>query len=660
MAQRVTMESAVENLTGLEAEVRAVLAAKPDHPALLAALGGIRLQAGDVLQAVSLLERAASLSSGDVRIEADLAAALLAAGRVEDAEVVLRRALARVGTDDNLGFNLARCLQAQGRHAEALSALGGIRGGGDDVAKLRGDLCKAIGDPQGAVDAYVDALRLAPGNAAYLNDLGVLLETSDNPARHRDLWQQLAASPGAHGVVFFFLGNSLHAAGDLVGARAAYEQALEREPAMAEALNNLSLVLGKLGLDQEAMKALDRAVAINPELAAARSNLGSLMSRYSALDEAEAMLRQAVNLDPESIDARTNYGAVLMRQRRFPEAEAEFRHVLAKVPGQPSAELNLGLLKLTEGKLEEGWPYYESRWKMPQLKEKRPPLSSPAWAGEPLDGKTLFVFAEQGFGDNLQFIRYVLEIKRRFPTVRIIHYALHSLVDLFRTSFSPDQCEFLSWGEPIPAHDVHCALMSMPWRCGTTVSNIPDPGIYLRAEDAKVAEWKQRLSGLTGRRVGLVWATAETFIYRSAKTMPLKTLLPLFEVPGIAWVNLQFGKEAGEIAGSGLADRFFDPMGDVKTFSDTAAVLANLDLVVSVDTAVAHLAGAMGRPVWMLDRFDTDWRWLPPREDSPWYRSLRAFRQTGFGDWRPVIERSVSALNQWMADAKHSRKEDPQ
>lgn len=649
------MDSAVENLTGLEAEVRAALAAKPDHPALLAALGGIRLQAGDTGQAVTLLERAVSLSSGDPRIEADLGAALLAAGRVDDAESVLRRALARSGSDDNLGFNLARCLQVQGKPDQALAALRFVRGGGDDVAKLRGDLCKALGDTQGAMEAYVEALRLAPGNAAYLNDLGVLLETSDNPARHRDLWRQLAAMPGAHGVVFFFLGNSLHAAGDLAGARAAYEQALEREPAMAEALNNLSLVLGKLGLEGEAMKALDRAVAVNPGLAAARSNLGSLMSRYSALDEAAAMLREAVKLDPDSVDARTNYGAVLMRQRRFPEAEAEFRHVLAKVAGQSSAELNLGLLKLTEGKLEEGWPYYESRWKMPQLKEKRPPLSSPAWAGEPLDGKTLFVFAEQGFGDNLQFIRYVLEIKRRFPTVRIVHYALHSLVELFRTSFSPGQCEILPWGEPIPAHDVHCALMSMPWRCGTTAANIPDPGIYLRADDAKVAEWRQRLADLTGRRVGIVWATAETFIYRSAKTIPLQTLRPLFEVPGIAWVNLQFGKEAKEIADNGLADRVFDAMATIKTFSDTAAVVANLDLVVSVDTAVAHLAGAMGRPVWMLDRFDTDWRWLPPREDSPWYGSLRAFRQTEFGDWQPVVARALAALNEWTAAQQAER-----
>jgi hypothetical protein len=233
--------------------------------------------------------------------------------------------------------------------------------------------------------------------------------------------------------------------------------------------------------------------------------------------------------------------------------------------------------------------------------------------------------------------------------VRIVHYALHSLVDLFRASFNPDLCEILPWGQPIPAHDVHCALMSVPWRCGTVVENIPDPGVYISAPVDRVEDWRQKLAGLRGRRVGLAWATAETFVYRSAKTIAMKKLLPLFEVAGISWVNLQFGKETGEIAENRLTERFFDPMAAVKTFSDTAAVIANLDLVLSVDTAVAHLAGAMGKPVWMLDRFDTDWRWLLPREDSPWYPTMRIFRQREFGDWQPVVDRARQALGEWVA-----------
>lgn len=627
----------------VEAEIRQALQGDADNPRLLAALGLVRLEAGDIEQALACLERAVLLAPGEPRILCDFGAALTTAGRLEQAESALRSGL-MLFPDDNLRFNLARCLQLKGDLAGALSALEGIRSEGDDVYKLEGDLRKALGDVPGAMAAYVEALKLNPGNAAYLNDLGVLLETSGDAARHHGLWRQLAAMPDAHAVVFYFLGNSLRAAGDFAGAREAFERAVALEPGMAEAHNNLALVLGKLGLEDEARRALDRATAANPNLAAARSNLGAIMSRGSALDEAEAMLREAVRLDPASLDARTNHGAVLMRQRRFAEAEAEFRQVLATRPGFASAELNLGLMLLTEGRLEEGWPYYDSRWRQPQLAEKRPLLDSPCWMGEPLDGKTLFIFAEQGFGDNIQFIRYVQVLKQRFPTVRLIHYCLHSLYDLLLSSSIARDCDILPWGQPIPPHDLHCPIMSLPWRCGTTLSSIPDPGVYLASAPAAVASWQGRFQTQPHPRVGLVWASSETFVYRSAKTVALAKLKPLFAVPDIAWVNLQFGKESAEIGENGLTERLFDPMPEVKTFFDTAAVIAQLDLVISVDTAVAHLAGAMGKPVWMIDRFDTDWRWLLDREDSPWYRTMRIFRQTEMGAWGPVIDRVGEAL----------------
>lgn len=634
-----------------EAEIRTALLADEDNPRLLAALGGLRLQAGDVEQALFHLEQAVLLAPDEPRILCDYGAALTAAGHLEQAESVLRSGV-MVLPDDNLRFNLARCLQLQGKAAEALAALAAMAERSDDACKLEGDLRKSQGDVAGAMAAYVEALKRNPKSAAYLNDLGVLIETSGNPALHVTLWQQLAALPDAHAVVFYFLGNALRAADALVEARAAFEQAVALEPTMAEAHNNLALVLGKLGLNDEARQALDRATAANPDLAAPRSNLGAIMSRGSSLDEAAAMLREAVRLDPESLDARTNYGAVLMRQRRFAEAEVEFRRVLAASPGFPSAELNLGLMLLTEGRLEEGWPYYDCRWKQPQLAEKRPPFTSPCWAGEPLDGKTLLVFAEQGFGDNIQFIRYVRLIKQRYPTVRLVHYSLHSLADLFRASPLAADCEIVRWGEPMPAHDVHCPIMSLPWRCGTTLANIPDPGVYLAPGDEVAMAWADRFAALPQPRIGLAWASSETFVYRSAKTIALRQLAPLLDIAGVSWVSLQFGKEAEEIAENDLTTRIVNPMAEVQTFLDTAAIIAQLDLVISVDTAVAHLAGAMGKPVWMLDRFDTDWRWLLGREDSPWYRSLRIFRQAELGAWAPVVERACKELEIFVNDGQ--------
>lgn len=634
---------AMEALTDLETEIRALLKTQPDHPGLLAALGGVLLQSGDVKQALSSLQRAALLSPEEPRILADYGAALTVAGRLDEAKAVLCDALERCEDQDNLRFNLARCLQLLGDFSAALIQLSRMIHREKDVCKLQGDLFKAVGNTSSALAAYAEAIRLDPGNPVYLNDLGILLETSGDPAHHRALWQELAGLPDANGVVFFFLGNAHRAAGDLPGARVAYERALILEPSMAEACNNLAMTLGALGLEDESQAMLNRAVTLNPNLVAARSNLGAMLSRGSALDEAEAMLAQAVRLAPDSIDARNNYGALLMRSRRFSEAKTEFQKVLALSPGHALAELNLGLLYLTQGHLDLGWPYYESRWKMPVLAEKRPPLTTPVWTGEPLDGKTLFIFAEQGFGDNLQFIRYLLVLKRRFPTVRLIHYALHSLVDLFQSSFSSDQCEIIPCGAPIPPHDVHCPLMSLPWRCGTVLENIPELGSYLISSAEMPVD-------APSPRVGLVWATSETFIYSSAKTIALSLLLPLFDIPHISWVNLQLGKPSEEIAANHLSDRFFDPMPDVKDFNGTAAIVANLDLVISVDTAVAHLTGAMGKPVWMLDRFDTDWRWLPPREDSPWYSTMRIFRQAEFGQWEPVVERVKRELMVWKPE----------
>jgi tetratricopeptide (TPR) repeat protein len=644
------------DLASVESEVQAALRERPDHPGLLAALGGIFVQRGEYGQAVEVLARAALFANGDLRILSDYGAALTMAGRAAEAEQVLKMAKLSGGADDNLLFNLARCLHMQQKHAEALTVLQAVHQAADDVCKLRGDLHKELGDWRSAASAYFEAMRLNPGCASYLNDLGVLLELNGDPAQRLAYWDSVVQNKDAHPIAFFFFGNALAAENRLNEALAAYEQATTLAPNMAEALNNQALILGKLGREAEAVEVLQRAAVADPRQAAAQCNLGSILARNNALTEAEAMFSRALALDPDCIDVQVNYGVVLMRQRRFAEAEPSFRSVLARAPGNSSAEANLGLLKLNIGDWEQGWPYYESRWKMPQLAEKRPPLRSPVWTGEPLDGKRLFVFSEQGFGDNIQFVRYLNVLHERFPTAKIVLYALHSLLGLLRASFSESEwCAILPWGDTIPEHDLHIPLLSLPWRCGTSVATIPASLSYLRVDPERAATWHERLQGLASPAVGLVWSSSETFIYRSSKAVALKALQPLLEVEGITWVNLQFGKDAEQIAEGGFGSLFVDPMPDVRDFGDTAAIVDQLDLVITVDTAVAHLAGALGRPVWMLDRYDTDWRWLPPREDSPWYPTMRIFRQEEFGQWPAVVERARQALIAFVTEKKVSQ-----
>lgn len=640
------MSKTFEVKKGSEAEIAAVLQKEPDNPAYLAAFAGLRLQAGQADEAVGLLRRALELAPDDWRIVADFGAALVAGGRLDEAEAVLRMAVSMWGFPD-LRFNLARCLEAAGRYSEALAVLEPLSDPDEDVLKLRGDLFRNVGNHDAAIRAYLALLQKAPANAVYLNDLGVALELHGEPEQRRRIWQQFADSPGAPGIAFYFLGNAHNSLGEVDAARTAYRRAIELEPNLAEAMNNLALIEAARGNEVLAAEMFARAAAINPALAAPRSNLGALKSKGNAVEEAAEILRQAVRLDPQCTEARANYGAALMRLHRFAEAEEQFRQVLAREPGNASAELNLGLLKLGLGDLEQGWPYYESRWKHPQLKAKRPPLASPEWHGEPLDGKTLLVFSEQGFGDNLQFVRYLLELKRRFPTVVLHYLSTHALCRLLQENLPAGICNILPWGAEIPPHDLHSPLLSLPWRCGTGLHSIPWPGIYLSADHERRGRCAAELAQVPGRKVGIVWASSETFIYRSAKTVHLSALMPLFSVAGVGWVNLQFGREAEQIGDCGLQDKIYNPMASVQDFADTAAIIANLDLVIAVDTAVAHLAGAMGKPVWMLDRFDTDWRWLPPREDSPWYPSMRIFRQKQIGNWDEVVGRVVGALGDW-------------
>lgn len=630
-------------------QVEDALVAQPDHPGLLAALAGLRLQQSQLDVALPLLERAAALAPDDARILSDYGAVLCDANRASEAEAVLQKVMAAGEFNDNVVFNLARSFHLQHKIDAGLSALAMITVPADDVFKLRGDLFKEKGDWREAATAYLMALQLNPDNAAYLNDLGVLLELNGSAAEQLALWESLISRDTIHPIAYFFLGNALAAHNRLQEALCAYEEATRRVPTMAEALNNQALVLGKLGRENEAFQLLQRASEANPALVAAKNNLGSILARNNALNDAETVLAKAVALEPDNLDVRVNYGALLMRQRRFDEAEAQFRYVLGRDPGNASAELNMGLLKLNVGDWASGWPYYESRWKMPQLADKRPQLATPLWSGEPLDGKTVFVFSEQGFGDNIQFVRYLDELHRRYPSAKLVFYTLHSLTRLFQKVYVADWCQILAWGEPIPEHDVHIPLLSVPWRVGTDVGSIPDHVPYLSADPELAAVWEKALGQCPGLKVGLVWSSSETFIYRSAKTVALETLRPMFDVDGIAWVNLQFGKEAQQITDAGLSGRFFDPMPQVKDFADTAAIIAALDLVITVDTAVAHLAGALARPVWMLDRFDTDWRWLPPREDSPWYPTMAVFRQTEFGEWGPVMERVLRALKDRLA-----------
>ncbi len=459
------------------------------------------------------------------------------------------------------------------------------------------------------------------------------------------------------------LGDALdhHVSGRLEAARSGYRIALTLEPAQAAAADLLGVLETQTSGDGIAW--LARACRLNPDAAAPHAHLGKALLVAGRPCAASSALRRAVALDPGDADALdafglaehalnryesaaqwlaraveaapgrpdtlVNLGVVLRDARRFAQADARFAEALALAPGRADVHLARAVGRLVRGDLAAGWEGFERRWRR---------FPSPAWAGEAVEGRTVLLHAEQGFGDTIQFARYAPMLARR--GARVVLAVQPGLVRLLR-GLDP-AVMVLAQSDPPPAHDAHCPLLSLPRGFGTTLATVPAQIPYLAADPEAAAAWRERLAARPGLRVAFVWAGNPKHINDRNRSIPVDALAPLFGVPGIRPFSLQTADAARSAHRLPLEN--LEP--HIRDFADTAAVLANLDLVVAVDTAVAHLAGAMGRPCWVLLPYAPDWRWLLERSDSPWYPSLRLFRQERPGDWGPVIGKVAAALSE--------------
>jgi len=374
-------------------------------------------------------------------------------------------------------------------------------------------------------------------------------------------------------------------------------------PRAADALYLRAVTAHEMGRHDLAAASLHEAIAINPGSAPYHAALGNALRELGLLDEAIASYRKAIAMTPELIDAHYNLATTLLLQ----------------------------------GDMRAGWAAFEWRWKTEYLSMVQWPFTQPQWAGEPARGRTLLIHAEQGLGDSLQFCRYATLAARR--GLRVILEVQAPLVRLLRNL--PGVERVMARGEALPDFDLHCPMMSLPLAFATTVETIPRSAAYLRADPAQVEAWRMRLDGMAqrGPRIGLVWAGSATLTIDLRRSINPEKLAPLVRLPGLHFVSLQ------KVGPTAPADfRLTDFMEEMNDFAATAALIANLDLVISVDTAVTHLAAALGKPVWMLDRFDHCWRWLTGRRDSPWYPTLRLYRQPQRGDWDSVLADVVRDL----------------
>jgi Flp pilus assembly protein TadD len=428
-------------------------------------------------------------------------------------------------------------------------------------------------------------------------------------------------------------------------AEACQREALRLDPESPDAQNNLGMIHYSLGRIAEAENCFRAALRLDLAQPNATLNLGSVRQLHGYIDEAEGLFRRALALGVDPVRAKTNLALALMEQVRPQEAEQCCREALAINPQSAEARSNLALALLTMGRLEEGWREYESRWEVEAMSAPLPVLPRPRWIGQELNGETVLLYAEQGFGDTLQFCRYVPKVAAAGG--RVVLVVPNALRRLMATLDGVAVLMSEEGNAALPPFDYHCPLLSLPFAFDTTMQTIPAPASYLRAD---AAGWSEFLGGLPGLKVGLVWAgksrTAQPHAVAIDKrrSMRLADMAPLLAVPGCSFVSLQLGPPAAQMQALPEGAVLHDVSGRMGDWADTAGLIMGLDLVVAVDTAVAHLAGALGKPVWMLNRFDSCWRWFLGRDDTPWYPSMRQFRQTSRGDWAGVIERVRDAL----------------
>lgn len=590
-------------LAEAEAVYRQILARQPRHGNALHLLGLLAHQTGHSGEAVKLIARAVELMPADATCLSNFSEVLRATGRFDDAIATGQNAVRLQPDSFAAHYNLGNALKDRGRFDEAVGVYGTALRLNPDFAEAHNNLGNAMlgmGRFLEAEEAYREAVRLQPNHVMAWNNLG----------------------------------NALRQQGRLDEAIAACRQALQIQPEFAEACNNLGDALCDKRQWDEAIVEYRKAISLKPDYAEAYSNLGGALHGKGQFDEANAEYRTAISLKPDYAEAHSNLGGAMYGKGKVDEAELAFRRAVELKPDFAEAKYNHALLQLLRGELESGWPLYEVRWDASGFTSPKRHFFQPMWDGSPPEGLRVLIHAEQGFGDSIQFVRYAPLVAAR--GAKVIVECQRALVELFRSIEGVS--EVIPAGESLPSFDLHVPMLSQPFVFRTTLETIPSKVPYLFAAPDRCEIWRKRLDSDSPRlKVGLVWAGNTQNITLRKRHISLQALLPLLNVEGLEIVNLQIGPEAGQIRRLPAASGIIDLTGHIQDFADTAALVAQLDLVISVDTAVAHLAGALGRPVWVLLPFVPDWRWLIGRDDSPWYPTMRLFRQPCAEDWNSVI-----------------------
>lgn len=493
---------------------------------------------------------------------------------------------------------------------------------------------------------YEDMLKLQPSHADALHFLGVVENHDGNHARAVKLIEKSIAIFPHNPSSYLNLGNAQRELKQLQGALVSYNKAISLKPDYAMAYSNRGVTLLAAERLDDAVLAFDTAIALKPDYAEAHFNRANALKDLGKMEAAIASYDAAISFVPNFADAYLNRGSALMELSRFDPALHSFERAAALRPDHANAHWNKALLLLLTGNLTAGWPLHEWRWKAGNAGNERRSYAKPLWLGEESPhGKTVLLYGEQGLGDSIQFVRYVKQVADL--GAHVLLEAPLQLKHLFKSVEGVG--ELVLQGQPLPAFDFHCPLLSLPLAVRTHIETIPASPSYLQAESDRVRKWATKLGHPTRKRVGLAWSGNAKHGNDHNRSILLSTLLPYLP-DGIEYISLQ--KELRDADKSILGEdkniRHFGA--ELADFSDTAALCELVDLVISVDTSVAHLAGALGKPLWVLLPHVPDWRWLLNRSDSPWYPTASLYRQASPRDWGSALERVATDLNGLLTD----------
>ncbi|HLJ19433.1 MAG TPA: tetratricopeptide repeat-containing glycosyltransferase family protein [Stellaceae bacterium] len=511
----------------------------------------------------------------------------------------------------------------------------------------RAEQLRQLGHLAQARDLCQQVVTAQPRQAEALHLLGIILHQAGDAAGAIEMLQRAVAVNPNVPLYFSNLGEILRLAGRFDEAVAAGERAVALHPGYAHGLNNLGIAYYDRREYERAADCYRRALARDPSFAEAHNNLGNAYRALHKLEDSIACFDRALRLRPTYTDAVANQASALHLIGRIDDAIAGYRKAIAMQPNHANAHSGVGLLYLMNGDFAEGW--YEYEWRLRSTEATAPTLPGAVWGGESLQGRRILIYAEQGFGDALQFCRYLPLLRDRGAKVSLRVPA----------PVAPLVAESMPWLQissdlksGLSDYDCHCALLSLPHRMETRLETIPAAVPYLHAPQAALKRWAERIPTDPGElKVGIVWAGSKLHVNDLNRSIALSAWAPLLAVEGVRFFSLQVGADAPQVA-QAPGREVTDLSSLLTDYAETAAAVEQLDLVIAVDTSVVHVAGALAKPTWVLLPWVPDWRWLRDREDSPWYPTMRLFRQPERFAWAPVIARAAEELAAARADRR--------